>query len=431
MSATPFVNWSGTERSVPSTWFRPQTEADVVSAVRATRYAGRRLRVVGAAHSFSAVARPDDRAMTLDEVAGVVAVSGDRVTVRAGTRLRDLSAALLAQGLTLPVVGSVQAQSVAGAITTGTHGSSLVHGNLASLVTGLRLVDGRGRAVALDENDPRLPGARVSLGALGVITEVTLRVEPAFRLRQRVEHVDVNGLGRRLAEVARSAEWVKCWWLPLASTAQVVRYERTIDPLSTRPSAAALRALDERVLHRFVFPALVRYTHRRPDAVPAVNERLSSLYLGPDGLVGQSSLMLNTPMPLVHRETEAAVPLAAAGDLVERLVRRVQHDRVAADFPLEMRFVRGDDAWLSPAHGTDTCQIGAYTTDGPDRARYFRAFWEEVGIARPHWGKELHQTAGDLAPLYPCWDAFAALRRELDPDRVFDGPFLRRVLDGS
>ena len=429
VSALPaFRSWSGVESAVPSGWVRPQTEADVRSAVRAARYAGRRLRVVGAGHSFSSAALPDDRAMSLDEVAGVVELGADHVRVRAGTRLRDLSAALLARGLTLPVVGSIQAQSVAGAIATGTHGSSLVHGNLATLVTGMRLVDGRGEVVELAEEDPRLAGARVHLGALGVVTEVTLRVVPAFRLRQTIEHVDVHGLGRRLEDVARSAEWVKAWWLPQASTAQIVRYERTTDAASTRPSAAQLRALDERVLHRWVFPAMVRLQHRRPDVVPTLNERHSGFYLGPSGLVGQSSLMLNTPMPVVHRETEAAVPLAEAGELVDRVVRRVQRDRISANFPLEVRFVRGDDGWLSPAEGRDTCQVGAYATDGPDRARYFRAFWEEVGTARPHWGKELHHAAEDLAPLYPRWQEFLSLRKELDPDGVFDGPFLRQVL---
>lgn len=424
----PFRNWAGTESTLPSCWLHPQTEADVVSAVRATRYAGKRLRVVGAGHSFSAAALPDDKAMSLDEVSGVVSLDRDRVTVRAGTRLRDLSAALLAQGMTLPVVGSIQAQSVAGAVATGTHGSSLVHGNLATLVTAMRVVDGRGEVVVLTEQDPRLAGARVHLGALGVVTEVTLRVEPAFRLRQSVDDVDVHGVGRRLAEVARSAEWVKVWWLPQAATAQVIRYERTTDPASTRPSAAVLRSLDEKVLHRWVFPAMVALQHRRPDLVAGINERLSQVYLGPDRMVGQSSLLLNTPMPVRHRETEAAVPLEAAGELVDRVVRRVQHDRIAANFPLEIRFVRGDDGWLSPAYGGDTCQVGAYTTDGPDRERYFRAFWEEAGAARPHWGKQLQHTAIELAPLYPRWEDFCALRAELDPDRVFDGPFLRQVL---
>lgn len=429
--ATPaFRNWSGTESSQPTAWLRPQTEADVVSAVRATRYAGKRLRVVGAGHSFSSVGVPDDRAMSLDEVSGVVELGADRVTVRAGTRLRDLSAALLAQGMTLPVVGSIQAQSIAGAIATGTHGSSLEYGNLASLVTAMRLVDGRGEVVVLAEGDPRLAGARVHLGALGVVTEVTLRVERAFRLRQSVENVDVHGVGRRLADVARSAEWVKVWWLPQAPTAQVVRYERTTDPASTRPSAAVLRAVDEGVLHRYLFPAMIRLQHRRPDWVPAINTRLSRCYLGPPVLVGQSSLMLNTPMPVKHRETEAALPLEAAGEVVDRVVRRVQRDRVAANFPLEVRFVQGDDGWLSPASGADTCQIGAYSTDGPDRERYFRGFWEEVGTARPHWGKELHHTAEELRPLYPCWQEFQSLRAALDPDLVFDGPFLRQVLGG-
>src|SRR5689334_12629801 len=134
------------------------------------------------------------------------------VTVLAGTRLRDLSAVLLNRGWTLPIVGSIQAQTVAGAIATGTHGSSLVHGNLASLVHAVRLVDGRGRVHDIDPDDPRLEGVRVHLGALGALTEVVLRIEPAFRLRQDVVHVPATEVD--VVAAARSAEYVKVWWLP-------------------------------------------------------------------------------------------------------------------------------------------------------------------------------------------------------------------------
>src|SRR5689334_18935008 len=137
------------------------------------------------------------------------------VTVLAGTRLRDLSAVLLNRGWTLPIVGSIQAQTIAGAIATGTHGSSLVHGNLASLVHAMRVVDGTGDVVELGPDDPRLDGARVHLGALGVVTEVTLRIEPAFRLRQEFEHVPVDEVD--LDAAATSAEYAKVWWLPGAS----------------------------------------------------------------------------------------------------------------------------------------------------------------------------------------------------------------------
>jgi len=240
----------------------------------------------------------------------------------------------------------------------------------------------------------------------------------------------VHEVGGQLAEIARSAEYVKVWWLPHAPTAQVVRYTRTTEPPTRRPSSATLRAFDEKVLHRWLFPAMVRVQHRRPGWVPGINARLSRSYLGPSVQVGASSLLLNTPMPVVHRETEAAVPLARAGEAFDRVVALVERERLAANFPVEVRFVRGDQAWLSPAYGGDTCQLGAYTTDGPDRARFFAGFWEAMRplSARPHWGKELDHDAAEIAALYPGLQQFQALRDELDPQRVFDNPFLRQVL---
>ena len=427
-----FVNWAGTARGGPSRWHLPASEDEVAEVVRRVRADGRRLRVVGAGHSFSRIAVPDDEAMTLDQLAVPMVVDRKAmtVTVSAGMRLRDLTAALAREGLALPVVGSIQAQSVAGAIATGTHGSSLQHGNLASLVTALRLVTGTGEATAIDAGDPRFDGVRVHVGALGVLTEVTLRVRASAFLHQSVEQVPVHDVPAVLEEIAASAEYVKVWWLPHAPAAQVVRYAVTTDPVTRRPSAATQRWVDERVLHRFVFPAMVGLQHRRPAMTAALNSWLSTRYLGAASQVGRDALMLNTPMPIRHRETEAAVPMAAAGEALAQVLGLFREGRPAANFPLEVRFVRGDAMWLSPAQGGDTCQIGAYTTNGPDCSSYFDAFWRALRPlgARPHWGKELDHDAAELRELYPDFDRFGALRDELDPDRVFSGPFHRRVL---
>jgi FAD/FMN-containing dehydrogenase len=183
-------------------------------------------------------------------------------------------------------------------------------------------------------------------------------------------------------------------------------------------------------MHRSVFPVMVGLQHRRPGITAKVNERLSKIYLGASSQVGPGNLMLNTPMPMRHRETEAAVPMTTAPEAVRRVLALFRGGRPAVSFPLEIRFVRGDDAWLSPAYGADTCQIGAYSTNGPDCTSYFDGFWRamrELG-ARPHWGKELDHTAAELRPLYPSWERFLALRDQLDPQRVFGGAFHDRVL---
>ncbi|HRH00306.1 MAG TPA: D-arabinono-1,4-lactone oxidase [Polyangiaceae bacterium] len=427
-----FVNWAGTVTSRPSSWREPTSDDEVALVVREARARGGRVRVVGAGHSWSEVAAPHDVAVSLDRLAGLASLDAERglAIVWAGTRLRDLNAALAARGFALPIVGSIAAQSLAGATATGTHGSSLVHGNLASLVTGMRLVDGRGDVTTLGEADPRLPGARVSLGALGVVTELTVRVEPAFHLRCTVERAPVRAAARDLEAIARSAEYVKVWWLPHARDAYIYRYERTRLPPSPWP--ARVRWVEDRLVHAHLFPAVVALEARAPKLVPAVNWLVGpTLTHGPR--VAPSALALSTPMPFVHRETEAAVPLARASEAFERLIPLLLGPAHHVNMPVELRFVPADDAWLSPAHGADTCQIGVYAGGVPGIDETFAAFWRVMRAfpARPHWGKELARVGHDsaeLAPLYPRLADFQALRGELDPDRVFASPFLDRAL---
>lgn len=416
-----FRNYSRTVSTRPTTWHVPTSEDEVCEVLAA----GGPLHVVGAGHSFSGVAAPDGQAMTLDQLAGLVDTDGSTATVRAGMRLRDLSTALAKQGLSLPVVGSIQQQSVAGAIATGTHGSSLVHGNLASLVTRMRLAAPAG---IVELTGGRLTGARVHLGVLGVVTELDVKVVPAFRLRQVIEHVPAEAIAERLETDARSAEYVKVWWLPGAKLGQLVRYERTTARAHRGPRVR--RTVEERVLHRTVFPAMTRLEHRRPHLVPRLNDWLSKQYLGPLDRVGVASLMLNTALPMRHRETEAAIPLARAAGPIGTLIEELGKDARGATFPLEIRFVPADEAWLSPAYGDDTVQVGCYSTDGPRCDELFALFWDVMRPhgARPHWGKELDHDAAELKGLYPRWDDFQALREELDPDRVMSNAFSRSAL---
>jgi L-gulonolactone oxidase len=186
--------------------------------------------------------------------------------------------------------------------------------------------------------------------------------------------------------------------------------------------------MDE-ILHRSVFPWLLVISRVRPDITARANRAVAPT-LDHARRVGRSDLMLSTPMPAVHRETEAAVPMAKASEAFERLVRLVEREGLRVNFIVEVRFVRGDAAWMSPAHGGDTCQIGAYMAEGPDLAAYFAGFWREMRVlgARPHWGKEMDHGVEELRSLYPAMGRFLALRDEMDPARVLSSRFQERVL---
>jgi FAD/FMN-containing dehydrogenase len=426
-----FVNWAGTVASRPATWHLPADEGELVAVIREAAARGQRVRVVGAGHSWSAIAAPEDGALavSLARVASID-VAGDRVIVGAGARLCDVNAALAARGLALPIVGSIARQAIAGAIATGTHGSSLVHGNLSSLVLGVRLIDGRGRVHELGPDDARLDGARVHLGALGALTRVTLRAVPAFSLRETIESVPIADACARAASIARSAEYVKIWWLPHTPLAQILRYERTELSPTRRPSAATARWIDERIVHGVVLPRVFALHARRPAWIPGWNRAIARVYLDRKPMIGPSPLLLSTPMPARHRETEAAVPLARAGDALAAQARVVDEERVRVGFIAELRFVRGDTGWLSPAHGGDVAQLGAYAPETAETDRYFAGFWRAMRAlgGRPHWGKELDHGADEIRARWPDAARFAALRDELDPARTFGGPWHARVL---
>jgi L-gulonolactone oxidase len=416
-----FVNWARTVATRPRERHAPESEAELCELLAAAR--GRRVRVVGGAHSWSRINAPDDVWLTLERMTGVMARTASEVTVHAGTRLTALLAVL--GDATLPIVGSISAQSIGGLIATGTHGSSLVHGNLASLVTRVRLAKADGTVVELDARDPRFEGVRVHLGALGVVTAVTLAIEPRFQLAETVEHVAIGELPRELETIAASAEYVKVWWMPHYERAQVFRYARTADPTTGNP--VRRRWVDDHVMHRFAFPVVARLA-RVPGMAPRISRVIAHSFVGPRR-VGPSALMLSTPMPFRHRETEAALPLTRAGEAVERLAHAIAGGDFRINFPMEIRFVKGDRAWLSPAYGADTCQIGAYC-QGPAATPYFAAFWREMRAlaARPHWGKELDHHSDDVRVLWPEARKFLALRDELDPERRFTSDFHARVL---
>jgi L-gulonolactone oxidase len=353
---------------------------------------------------------------------------GGLVTTEAGIRLDALIAALGLEGLALPIVGSITTQSLAGAIATGTHGSSLRHGNLSTLVTALRIVTGRGEVIDLGEGDERLEGARVALGALGVVTRITLRVVPRFQLAEETFSLPFDEGLRQLESLARGEEYVKLWWLPHTDRVQVFRYRRTEEATTIGWLG---RFLDAWLVNRCLFPAMLWLGACRPGWIPRLNRLVGRAYLKPRRRVGPSDRMLSLAMPPRHREMEYAVPLARGADALRGLRALIEREGLRVNFVAEVRFVKGDRGWMSPAYGRDSCHIGAYMARSPDVARYFAGAAEllrDLG-GRPHWGKELALTFGEARTLWPEAERFCELARALDPERRFRNALLDAVLE--
>lgn len=430
MTRGPTVsNWSRTHHCKPQRLERPGSEDELRALVLDARARGAKVKVIGARHSWSDIAMSDDTLVSLDGMQALLELDEARgvARVEAGVRLHRLIDTLAARGFGLSIIGSVTEQSLTGVMSTGTHGSSLVHGNIPSFVVGMRLLTGTGEILELDEDHPLMPAARVGLGALGIITAVSVRVEPVFRLCETTESISFDQALASMDDIARSAEYVKLWWLPHTDSVIVFRYVRT----EVEGQLARLPLwIDTNVVNKLVFPLLLRIGRRIPAWVPPLNRLVARTYLDARERIDRSDRLLSLPMPPRHREMEYAVPVERSAEAFARNRAVIEDSGVRVNFVTELRFVKGDGAWMSPASERDSCQLGAYMAEAPGIDQYFADFEAAMKAlgGRPHWGKEFSATPEQLRGMYPQAEAFVAAARELDPDGVFRNRFLDRVM---
>ena len=431
--AAEWRNWAGDQVSRPAHVLAPATADEVAAAVRDAARDGLRVRMAGSVHSFTGAALTDGLLLRPDRLTGVVAITGDSVTVRAGTRLHTLSGLLAAHGLALENLGDVDVQTVAGAISTGTHGTGLAYGGLATQVTGLKLVLADGSVVQADAGaDPDLlAAAAIGLGGYGVITAVTLRCVPAFALRAEETAEKLGDLLGRWDTLPAEADHVEFYWWPHTEDCQLKRNTRVpLADLAPLPRWQA--ALDDELLANALFGAVCRAGSRVPALVPPAN-RLATRLLGARTYTDRSWKVFAHRRRVRFRETEWAFPRALLPDVLRELDATIRRRGWRISFPVEVRVAAGDDRWLSTAYGRETAYLAAHRYVREPWADYLGAVGEIVRAvagadARPHWGKLHPLAAADLAPRYPRFTDAVALRARLDPDGRFANAYLDRVL---
>jgi FAD-linked oxidoreductase len=424
-------NWAGNQAAAPQRVITPHSAAEVAEAVALATRDGLTVRMTGSGHSFTAVAATSGvmlhpgglRAVgSVDEEAG-------QVTVEAGCRLRDLNEALYARGLALANMGDIQEQTVAGAIQTGTHGTGRDLGGIAAQVTALEMVlaDGSIACCSADQSAELFQAARIGLGALGVLTSVTLRVVPAFLLTAREEPMNWAEVIARLDELASANEHFEFYWFPHTDGCLTKRNNRSDGP--PRPLPRWRHQLDDEFLSNTLFGATCRLGQRFPAVIPAING-VAGKALGARTYTDAAYRVFTSPRRVRFKEQEYAIPrehlaeaLTAIRDLFSRHAWRIS-------FPIEVRIAPGDDVWLSTAYGRSTAYIAVHVFHTAPHEEYFREV-EAVMTAlggRPHWGKLHTRDAAYLRGAYPRFADFVTLRDQLDPGRRFANPYLEQVL---
>ncbi|HEX6936409.1 MAG TPA: D-arabinono-1,4-lactone oxidase [Actinomycetes bacterium] len=428
---TRWTNWARTEVADPRQVVRPGDTGEVVAAVRDAVRRGLRVKPVGSGHSFTGAAVTDGVQVDLARMSGLLTTEGRLVTVGAGTTLRELNRLLASLGLALENLGDIDAQTVAGAIATGTHGTGARFGGLATQVHAVEvaLADGSVATTSATERPDLFAAARVGLGALGVVTRVTLRCVPAFLLRavERPLHWDeaLDGLDDAAAE----HDHVDAYWFPHTDVVQVKHNDRVGAPDGLPSQPRWRRWVDDELLSNVAYGAVNRMVSRRPSLVPGTMRSLVRL-VTPREYVAPSYDVFVSPRRVVFRESEYAVPRAAVGDVLRELRRWVDSHDEPISFPVEVRFAAADDIWLSTAYDRESAYVAVHQYLRMPHEPWFAAFERIVASVggRPHWGKLHSLGAEELRPLYPRFDDFRAVRDAVDPGRVFGNPYLERVL---
>ena len=385
-----------------------------------------RVKVAGAGHSFTDIACTDGVMVDMSAMRRMLAVDGNEVTVEAGITLHDLGEELLGRGLAMENQGDVDPQTVAGAISTATHGTGGRFGNLSSQVVGIRLVDGAGEVRELREGD-ELRAARVSLGALGAIAAVTLRCVPAFTIHRVDEPRPLDDVLPRLDELVDANDHWEAFVMPYTRRALALTSERT--ERTPEPPGRAAAFMHDVVLENAVLGLFCRTGRAFPSLIPTLNRRLAGLMGRAEHLDASNRVYANTRL-VRFTEMEYALPREHAAEALERVLAVIERRRLPIGFPIELRVVAPDDALLSTAYQRPTAYIAVHQYVGMEFETYFRAveaIMDEYG-GRPHWGKRHYQSDATLRPRYPEWDRFKEIRERFDPERRFDNDYLRRVL---
>ena len=423
--------WGDTYACQPLSQEWPTSQEQLAAIVAAAARQRDRVKVVGAGHSFTDIACTDGRLLHLDNYARVLDldIPGRLVKVQAGMTIANLNVELAKHGLALRNMGDIAYQSIAGAISTSTHGTGATVGNLPSQVQSLELIlaDGSTLTCSEETDAATFRAALVGLGALGIVSTVTLRCVPAFRLHNIQKRVPLADLLADLDRWVDGNDHFEIFFFPHSDLALAITNAVTTEP--AHPSGAVSKWFNSVLLENHAFGVVQRIGRARNGWIPSLNRFSANLMGGTDNVDESYRVFANVRL-VRFQEMEYAIPRAAAAAAIGEIRAMIDRLGLRISFPIEVRFGPADDITLSTAHGRDTCYIAVHMFHRTDYETYFREVEAIMNAhqGRPHWGKLHFQTAETLSRVYPKFAEFVAVRDRLDPEGRFTNDYLDRVL---
>jgi len=398
----------------------------------------RKIRMVGSGHSPSDIACTDDIMISLSNLNRILEVNHqtNEVKVEAGITISKLNEQLLRHGLAISNLGSISDQTIAGAISTGTHGTGISFGILATMITSLEVITADGSLVGCSEkiNGELFKAALCSLGCLGIIVTVTLKVEKAFKLHAIQAPSKLQDVLKDLDKLVKENQHFRFWWFPHTQNVITWAANRT----EKRSVPILENWFQDRFLGYHLLEFLLYLSTFVPSSVPSLNTAYFQLLFSKlNEKVDQSFKVFNFDCLFKQYVTEWAIPIENTAEALIALEKFIESHDIKAHFPVEVRFVKKDEIPLSPAYGRDTCFIGIimYRPYGQDTPieKYWTGYTEimQKYNGRPHWAKAYELTPDQLEKVYPKMEDFLTIRQQLDPNQMFVNDYIARHLLGK
>lgn len=428
---TNLKNWAGNVEINPTTIAYPKTESEIQNLVSKAVNENAKIRVIGSGHSFTALCQTKQILVSLDEYQGLVSVNKEKnqATVKGGTKLSTLGEILFKEGLAMENLGDIDAQSIAGTISTGTHGTGTSFGTISTQVIKIKLINGKGeiQVCSPTQNPELFKASQVSLGALGIIIEITLQCVPSYKLLIDNNKESLQTVLSSIDERNTQNRNFEYYWFPYTNTTWT---KTTNIAESGEPDKDnILNYLSELLLENYSFKALCEFAR----IFPSKNKLVSQIIAQSAPTMKKLSLShkVYATMRLVKfTEMEYNVPAEAYQDVMKEIIKVVNSGKFAIHFPIENRWVKKDDIFMSPAYERDSAYIACHVYNKKDNSAYFKAL-EDIFRAyggRPHWGKMNSITQKDVVDLYPKFAKFNKIRNEQDPDKIFTNAYLEKLI---
>jgi len=428
-SRVQFRNWSESVHCEPEQFLAPKNLTELQHIVKKAYDEGRKIRVVGAGHSFTPLVATSDIMVSIHHLSGIDHIDRNehQVTVWGGSNLKELGAQLWQQGYAMENLGDINKQSIAGAISTGTHGTGIEFGSLSTQAVGITLLQANGEIMEInaDEHSELLRAAQLSLGMLGIIVKVTLKVLPAYQLVSRSYRLSLEDSLEQLETLRVNHRNMELYWFPFTNTVQI----KTLDIANGQEDMEddqQQNLFKKIVVENGLFWMMSEVSRIVPRSAKAIST-LSALGVPVGTETNNSHEIYATPRLVKFQEMEYCVPMENLPTILRTIDNTIRREKYAVHFPLECRFVKRDNIWLSPSYERDSAYIAVHMYKGMEFSPYFQALEDifKQYDGRPHWGKMHTMKREELEVAYPKMADFVAVRNHLDERGVFLNEYMK------